>query len=559
MAIPGMQEVQTLATKYSKPQLAHMAQSGLIEPTVAVMAGMLIDRIIQNSAKAPVTTVAEDVLNPPQQPTAMPMAPQGQEQFQPPQEQPQPEAPPQDASQGMPGLPSNLPTNMAGGGIISFVNRGLVEQTSGYNDALYDENGRLIPHREERIARYSPDLREIASGFGQHLANTFPHTAQVAQQAATDVKDVYNRNGVARGYGELVRGGLGTLVAFGHDSISNLVNPLIESAQQLYRGNDGSVKPTGIATLPAAAAKPPMPAAAAPQTAPRQRPASIAPPGMEPPATAAAPTSSAATPETPIVMPTYEKAYGQAKEQLERDLPKEDPYAEYKTELAGNKKKSDEDLKDSAWMRVAEFGLGMAAGSSPYAMVNAGKAGVDAIKGYGQDLKEKKTLDREDRKTLADIQRMEHAEKRDNVLKTADMAHKILSEVGADTRAQLQRTAQIQIAREGNVAHSADVAAANAAHLQGARIGARNQQLEVIQALAGNTKLAETYAGMRSAGTEGRDRGTLIKAWAADPMLQNKYKTFEEFESAINGTAPAAGSTFDALLKKFNLDPAATK
>jgi hypothetical protein len=43
MAIPGIQEIQALATKYSKPQLQKMAQMGLVDPTKAVMAGMMID------------------------------------------------------------------------------------------------------------------------------------------------------------------------------------------------------------------------------------------------------------------------------------------------------------------------------------------------------------------------------------------------------------------------------------------------------------------------------------------------------------------------------------
>jgi hypothetical protein len=42
MAIPGIQEIQALATKYSKPQLQKMAQMGLVDPTKAVMAGMMI-------------------------------------------------------------------------------------------------------------------------------------------------------------------------------------------------------------------------------------------------------------------------------------------------------------------------------------------------------------------------------------------------------------------------------------------------------------------------------------------------------------------------------------
>ena len=104
MAIPGIQEIQALATKYSKPQLQRMAQMGLIEPTKAVMAGMMIDRITKQNLQPPVQTVAEEVMSPPQ---AMP------------------QAMPQQAA-GMTALPSGLPTEMAGGGIVAFAEGGEV-------------------------------------------------------------------------------------------------------------------------------------------------------------------------------------------------------------------------------------------------------------------------------------------------------------------------------------------------------------------------------------------------------------------------------------------------
>ena len=102
MAIPGIQEIQALATKYSKPQLQRMAQMGLIEPTKAVMAGMMIDRITKQNLQPPVQTVAEEVMSPPQ---------------------PMPQAMPQQAA-GMTALPSGLPTEMAGGGIVAFAEGG---------------------------------------------------------------------------------------------------------------------------------------------------------------------------------------------------------------------------------------------------------------------------------------------------------------------------------------------------------------------------------------------------------------------------------------------------
>ena len=136
MAIPGISKIETLATKYSKPELAHMAQIGLIAPTDAVMAGMMIDRIMTENLKPPTTTVAQDVLAPgmpqmgmpgqpaPQQPQApAPQEPQGPQMGMPP-EAPT-EAPTQmAASGGLSSLPAGDVGNYAGGGIVAFAGGG---------------------------------------------------------------------------------------------------------------------------------------------------------------------------------------------------------------------------------------------------------------------------------------------------------------------------------------------------------------------------------------------------------------------------------------------------
>jgi len=114
MAIPGIQEIQTLATKYSKAQLQKMAQMGLIDTTKAVMAGMMIDRISKQNMTPPVTTVAEDALTPPQAPPQA--APQGPPQMG-------PGGAPPEQSAGIAALQSNIP-EMAGGGIVAFADGG---------------------------------------------------------------------------------------------------------------------------------------------------------------------------------------------------------------------------------------------------------------------------------------------------------------------------------------------------------------------------------------------------------------------------------------------------
>lgn len=139
MAIPGIQEIQALATKYSKPQLQKMAQMGLIDPTKAVMAGMMIDRIQQQNMQPPQQTVAEEVMGAP--PPPAPAAPEG--------------APPPG---GIAGLPSNLPPQMAGGGIVAFADGGDTEDYAGGGAVGYADRG-LVDVRNDPMMKVDPRVQ----------------------------------------------------------------------------------------------------------------------------------------------------------------------------------------------------------------------------------------------------------------------------------------------------------------------------------------------------------------------------------------------------------------
>lgn len=150
--IRDISEIQTLATKYSKPQLARMAQMGLIDPTKAVMAGMMIDRITKSNMQMPTETVADEALRP----VNMPMA--GQQNMQQPMQQPA--GTPPVAPAGIGGLPPQAPPNagvaalpsgikeMADGGIVAFAGVGpsLVEAPA----LNPDEQLRQIKLREQQ-------------------------------------------------------------------------------------------------------------------------------------------------------------------------------------------------------------------------------------------------------------------------------------------------------------------------------------------------------------------------------------------------------------------------
>jgi hypothetical protein len=173
--IPGIQEIKALAIKYSKKQLANMAQTGLIDPQKAVMAGMMRDRIAKEDMQPPSTTVAQDVLGMgPQAQPQMGMQPQmGQ-----PQGQPQPQMPPPQmgapmgqppvmaASGGLTDLPVDV-QDYAGGGIVAFDDGGKVPGLfeSGFQFPEESFIGKFqrntLPFQESPAMRNNAELQRI--------------------------------------------------------------------------------------------------------------------------------------------------------------------------------------------------------------------------------------------------------------------------------------------------------------------------------------------------------------------------------------------------------------
>ena len=167
-----VKEIEDLALNYSKNQLASLSQQGLLPAQTAVLAGMMQDRMQAASIPAPTATVAEKILG------ASPTPPQGGITSVAPTNIAS-VAPQTGINQPM---PSNMPTqemaygglaeldtndmydenSFAGGGIIAFANRGLVEDPNdpykkqrGYDaDTGLDAYGRMIDKQlKEKAAR----------------------------------------------------------------------------------------------------------------------------------------------------------------------------------------------------------------------------------------------------------------------------------------------------------------------------------------------------------------------------------------------------------------------
>ena len=82
-----------------------------------------------------------------------------------------------------------------------------------------------------------------------------------------------------------------------------------------------------------------------------------------------------------------------------------------------------EEERQNKWMALAETGLAIAAGDSPYALQNIAKGGMkgaEAYKTYGKEIKEKKRLLREREDRLADLKQAERLRDADAIVAAQD-------------------------------------------------------------------------------------------------------------------------------------------
>ena len=171
----SMMSPQEIASKYGgdKRRIAQAVQNGLLDPTAAAMAGMLIDRIRASAAQEqqPQTTVAEDTLG----------------------ERPMPYERSEVPSGGVASLPVDESMyNMAGGGIVAFAGEdGSEVDLNEITSQINQDSGRGMEGNLGRAREYvdlyrqlygdvkrgpaSEELTKFMQGYGpraQELAST---------------------------------------------------------------------------------------------------------------------------------------------------------------------------------------------------------------------------------------------------------------------------------------------------------------------------------------------------------------------------------------------------
>jgi CRISPR/Cas system-associated protein Cas5 (RAMP superfamily) len=514
MALPEIDQVKDAALKYDKKALAKMVQMGQLSPTIATMAAMMRDRIVQSEMKPPEqATVVEEVFQP-----AMPQG------------------------SGLAAVPTNpqMFQGMAGGGIVAmagggdvprYQNQGLVqnELLSLFESLpLYDPAKEMagIPGAEmfSSVSRFFNKNRRIDPVTGKPV--TFAEFMRLQDersaaqnrpsglQAAQALTETGTDTGIPSPSGGRSRGEV--LRAMSPEEVKR-AQALTDPTGGLARRAEDQARAEALE-----AAKPATTTAPAPVPAPAPgATAKPAPSAAKPAPSAAKPTAPAAPTGAPnffsiaeqvkkdVTIPAGKdenKTYADVNKEMRDELSKAGyDFDLVKDQLAERRKELEElkgSRKEAANMRLLEAGLAILGGTSPYAFENIGKGAGKAMQGFQEDIKEIAKNRRELDKDIRQLQTLGNNEvlmmttegrkrydtiqerKRQREQKEQELQNEIagrvftaendkyltgVRETGATARARMQAEAPGAIERIIDRANKGDVGAK--AYLEGRRSG----------------------------------------------------------------------------------------
>lgn len=375
---------ESIAKEYggNKKKIAEAARMGLVDPTAAVMAGMFIDkmRAAVQAEQAQDTTVAEDVFglgalqpSPTQSaPTApaqgvpaaqMAMAPQGQ---------------PMPPSPGIEALPAGDVGNYAGGGIVAFDDGGEVPGYAGNRGSFIDPEFRTqdpAKLNQARLDILNGELRNEQQALNNMFAD--PQTRARAQSNI----DALNREiaNISKQPAPASTAGFGNITKLPQN------DPKIAAQRETM-------------SLPAISSPLNLPAI---DTTPQQA------------MNVGKVIAEEMYPEADMPKPQKMKDYLTEQKELMAEAGVDPEFFKKQAEsLAEERRQGKLDKEEAKNMRILEAGLRIMSGTSPFAMVNIGAGGSEAMKGLAEDIKEM-------RKNEKDLKRAERE------LASADQKYKL--------------------------------------------------------------------------------------------------------------------------------------
>jgi hypothetical protein len=520
---------EKVAAKYGgdKRKIGEAAQMGLVNPTVAVMAGMFIDRM-RNAAIAeqkPTTTVAQEVLNPPVQTAGLGATPQAQTAPQMPAQAPTQMAaasamPAQTATLaegGLAALPVDedmFPDEYAGGGIVAFEEGGPTTPFGRFVSE-FGSNFRNKTAEELEILKLQDELRG-KYGSASSLPGLFMSQTDEERQRAKDIMQRLTRMDVNE-----LRQLTGS---------KNRAVPIDQLSQAQQTGTDS------IETLRAKAA-----ASRAGMTPQNRALYDENLSGIKRIAENVAPKTEGQTTEGKATEGVNVKAadkaltdYAKKIKEINKEFGVSDePDAKTRAALEKYKEKLNKDLDKAGALGLVQAGLGIAGGKSQYALQNLAGA-TPAIEQYSKAMSQIRESEKGILDSEAKLDQAADARARGNVKLALD----------------LEKDAKELAARERQAA------AAEKQALKPSQFAEQYSIYAADEKAAGRTPSFEGFRKALGSGDENIDfraRSEAEKQFAQQKLFFGQIPGYKELKEAAKGGNPDAVRKLQEFeLKQYN-------
>ena len=181
-------------------------------------------------------------------------------------------------------------------------------------------------------------------------------------------------------------------------------------------------------------------------------------------------------------------------------------------ELERNRGKLADDKFDALRMSLIRAGLGMAAGTSPYALTNIAKGGIEGFDTYEQSIKQIKAEEKEYGKLARDLR------KEANALKRSDV----------DKALALENQAELLDLEKQKLKYTRQAAEKTPAEIQ------------LIERIQKDPEFAKAYARAQQIKAQPKSKLELQKEYTDNlALLKRQYPTFEDYERAMQGGSGA--------------------
>jgi len=208
----------------------------------------------------------------------------------------------------------------------------------------------------------------------------------------------------------------------------------------------------------------------------------------------------------------------------EREAPAP-PEGEAIKEYLANQARKNTDVRTDAWTRALEAGLGILGGESPYALTNIGKGSQAAVKGFAEDIKERR------KQTMADMQlklQLEEAARKEKLdaissaerIAMSEREREARGEESALDRASREETARLDRENRLAIANIPDKTLQAAAQLRknDPKLSYLDSVSQAAQALAPKDTYNATRTAVSSAAKDAK--AEFLQLLSFDPKLQ---------------------------------------